>query len=76
MSVNKKTSKMKIAAKYDENGSLVQDTRGMSTVEYLILLVIIGVASISLWTRIGDKTTDMATDSATSLEGIAKVKQQ
>jgi len=75
MTENKKKSKAKISAKYNENGSLVQDTRGMSTVEYLILLVIIGVASISLWTRIGEKTTTMATESAESLEGIAAVSQ-
>lgn len=73
MTMIKKKSNKKIDAKYDENGSLVQDTRGMSTVEYLILLVIIGVASISLWTRIGEKTTKMATESAESLEGIAEV---
>tara|TARA_R110002073_G_scaffold336104_2_gene530361 strand:- start:13873 stop:14100 length:228 start_codon:yes stop_codon:yes gene_type:complete len=69
--MTKNKSQTKIEKKYDENGSLIQDTKGMSTVEYLILLVIIGVASIALWTRIGKKTTDMATQSATQLEGIA-----
>ncbi len=52
---------------YDENGSLVQDTRGMSTVEYLILLVVIGVASITLWNQMGTKVKDMATESNTAL---------
>lgn len=64
-----KTNK-KIAAKYDENGSLVKDTRGMSTVEYLILLVVIGVASISLWNNMGKNVKKMATDSDKALSTV------
>jgi len=54
-----------------EDTSLRRNTRGMSTVEYLILLVVIGVASITLWTRMGKKVKGMATESADQLETIS-----
>lgn len=49
---------------------LRKDTRGLSTVEYLILLVVIAVASISLWKEIGDKVKGHATDSNDALGKI------
>lgn len=73
MTMTKKKSQTKIEKKYDENGSLIQDTKGMSTVEYLILLVVIGVASIALWTSMGKKVTKMATESDTALGKIPSV---
>jgi Flp pilus assembly pilin Flp len=73
MTMTKK--KTKIEKKYDENDSLVQDTRGMSTVEYLILLVVIGVASIGLWTSMGKKVKTMATESNEALTTVPSVTQ-
>lgn len=63
--MKKRTSK--IEKKYDSKGSLIQDTRGMSTVEYLILLVVIGVASITLWNKMGKKVKGMAQESDQAL---------
>ncbi len=57
----------KTETKYDEDGNLLTNTRGMSTVEYLILLVVIGVASITLWNQMGTKVKTMATESDTAL---------
>lgn len=34
--------------------ALVRDERGMSTVEYVILLAVIVMGSVTLWTQIGD----------------------
>tara|TARA_R110002096_G_scaffold16898_1_gene57597 strand:- start:38867 stop:39085 length:219 start_codon:yes stop_codon:yes gene_type:complete len=68
--MTKNKSQTKIEKKYDENGSLIQDTKGMSTVEYLILLVVIGVASISLWMKMGKKVKEMANDSNTELSTV------
>lgn len=46
---------------------LVSDTKGLSTVEYLILLTVIAVASISLWRSIGGKVKNHATKSDSAL---------
>lgn len=51
----------------DKNKGLSRDTRGLSTVEYLILLVVIAVASISIWNEIGGKVVDHATKSNDAL---------
>lgn len=47
--------------------TLIRCTRGLSSVEYLILLVVIGVASIATWNQIGAKVSQHATDSDTEL---------
>ncbi len=65
-----KKSKKKIKAKYDENGSLVRDTRGLSTVEYLILLVVIGVAGISVWKKVGASIVTEATTAKGSIDAL------
>ncbi len=36
-------------------GSLFRDERGMSTVEYVILLAVIVMGAVSVWTSIGGK---------------------
>ena len=51
----------------NEAESLNTDTRGLSTVEYLILLVVIAVASISIWKEIGSKVEGHANKSNTAL---------
>ncbi len=33
--------------------SLISDERGLSTVEYVILLCLIGVASLGIWSSVG-----------------------
>ena len=47
--------------------SLKQDTRGLSSVEYLILLVLIGVAGITVWKKIGGTIDRQANESNTTL---------
>jgi Flp pilus assembly pilin Flp len=37
--------------------ALLQDERGLSTVEYVIILVLIAAAAISLWSSFGDTLT-------------------
>ena len=37
---------------------LACDERGMSTVEYVILLAVIVVGAVGVWTNIGDKVHD------------------
>jgi Flp pilus assembly pilin Flp len=52
--------------------SLVKDERGLSTVEYIILLVLIAVAGITIWNEFGDAVIAQvsgAKDEITSLGG-------
>ena len=37
------------------HGHLFRDERGMSTIEYVILLVVIVVGAVGLWNKIGGK---------------------
>ena len=53
---------------------LRQDTRGLSTVEYLILLALIAVASLSLWQKIGGHVKKEASKAEKSLTNFGKVK--
>ena len=50
--------------------SLKQDTRGLSSVEYLILLVLIGVAGITVWKKIGGTIDEQATTADQTLGGM------
>jgi Flp pilus assembly pilin Flp len=49
---------------------LAGDTRGLSTVEYLILLVLIAVAGITVWKKIGGTITTKATKANTDMTGM------
>ena len=48
--------------------SVLDDDRGLSTVEYTIILVLIAVAGIGLWSAFGDTLSEKITDSNTQLE--------
>ena len=50
---------------------LAGDTRGLSTVEYLILLVVIAVASIGVWREIGGKVKGHAETSRDSIGDLS-----
>jgi Flp pilus assembly pilin Flp len=65
---NKKTALERIRNNKDR--SLKNDTRGLSTVEYLILLVVIAVAGISVWKQVGTSIKTKATTSKTSIDGL------
>ena len=45
------------------NRSLSKDDRGLSTVEYIIILVLIAVACITLWSEFGDTLEAKITES-------------
>jgi len=63
-------SNNKIEARYDHNGSLRTDTRGVTTVEYLILLVVIAVAGITIWKKVGTSINAKATKSNSAIQGL------
>lgn len=53
---------------------LGKDTRGMSTVEYALLLVLIVAGAVGIWTKIGKKVTDNLQTSKTELDGATMYK--
>lgn len=57
-------------SKNDTSLSLKRDTRGLSSVEYLILLVVIAVASLGIWKKIGGQVSDRAQGSSDALDTI------
>ncbi len=50
--------------------SLSKNARGLSTVEYIILLVLIAVACITLWSEFGDVLETHITESKTAVESM------
>ena len=71
MNIAKKNKSPKMKSNYEENSSLVQDTRGLSTVEYLILLVVIAVAGITVWKNVGKSISDKATSSKGHIDSLS-----
>ena len=52
------------------NGSLARDERGLSTVEYIIILVLIAVAGIGLWRAFGDTVSQKIGDATGEVGGL------
>jgi Flp pilus assembly pilin Flp len=48
--------------------NLISDERGLSTVEYIILLVLVAVMSITAWKTFGDRVRTTVGDSTTSIQ--------
>ena len=49
---------------------IIRDERGLSTVEYVILLVLIAASSISLWVSFGDELRGKIVDSTEELDDV------
>lgn len=56
--------------KNDTSLSLKKDTRGLSSVEYLILLVVIAVAGITVWKKVGTSVNTQADGASKKLDGL------
>ena len=50
--------------------SLARDERGLSTVEYVIILVLIAAAAISLWVTMGEKLRTKIEGANTELDKV------
>ena len=50
--------------------ALKRDTRGLSTVEYVILLALIAVVAISAWRAFGTSVVTKVNNGATQVNGI------
>lgn len=56
--------------------SLVRDERGLSTVEYVIILVLIAAAAIGLWVTFGKNLKDKLTDVNSEMDKVKIEKTQ
>lgn len=50
--------------------SLLRDTRGLSTVEYVILMAIVVIGAIGTWNNIGTKFKGKLVDSNTDIQTL------
>ncbi len=50
--------------------SVGSDERGLSTVEYIIILVLIAVLGISVWRSFGEAVEYQVRDSTTDINGL------
>ena len=51
--------------------TLLRDTRGLSTVEYVIILVLVAVLAIGTWRTFGSSVKKKITDSTTAVDGLS-----
>jgi Flp pilus assembly pilin Flp len=52
------------------NRGLARDQRGLSTVEYIIILVLIAVAGIGLWRAFGETVSDKISNATGEVGGL------
>lgn len=50
--------------------TIVTDERGLSTVEYVIILVLIAAAAVGVWTKLGGTIRSKINDSNDEINGI------
>jgi len=56
--------------KSNNKKSLVRDQRGLTTVEYIIILILIAVAAIGLWQAFGESVMDRINESTEAVNGM------
>ena len=50
--------------------TLGRDEKGLSTVEYIIILVLIAIAAIGIWTQFGEAVIERVDESTREIEGM------
>jgi Flp pilus assembly pilin Flp len=63
---------MKLARRTAGKTSVVHDERGLTTVEYVIILVLIATMAIVAWGKFGAAVKDKVTDSETQIKDLGK----
>lgn len=58
------------------NASAVSDERGLSTVEYTVILLLIAVFAIAGWTSFGSSLNTKISEATTGLSGISPADVQ
>jgi len=62
---------MKLARRAMGKGSIVGDERGLTTVEYVIILVLIAVMAITVWQKFGTSIQGQVTKSTTAVDELS-----
>jgi len=63
---------IELARRVAGNQSIVRDERGLTTVEYVIILVLIATMAIVAWGRLGKAVTDKVGASETQINDLGK----
>ena len=50
--------------------SLARDQKGLTTVEYIIVLVLIAIAAIGIWTAFGEAVIERVDESTGEIQGM------
>jgi len=61
---------MRKASGPGKRSGLRRDERGLSTVEYIIILMLIAVAGIALWSQFGETVSDKVNEAKGEVEGL------
>jgi Flp pilus assembly pilin Flp len=61
---------MKRFCRLTRNSAIVTDERGLSTVEYVIILVLIAAAAVGTWTTFGKTITGKISDSNATIGSV------
>lgn len=61
---------MKKSTHQTKNQGLARDEKGLSTVEYIIILILIAVGGIALWTAFGETVGEKIGDATSEVEGL------
>jgi Flp pilus assembly pilin Flp len=65
---------MKLARSVAGKSSIVRDERGLTTVEYVIILVLLAVTAISVWNTFGDSVKKQVGTSTTAIDELGTEK--
>jgi Flp pilus assembly pilin Flp len=65
---------MKLARRVAGKNSIVRDERGLTTVEYVIILVLIATMAIIAWGKFGTAVQKKVADSETQINDLDKPK--
>ncbi len=60
------------ACRANGNTSVLGDERGLTTVEYIIILVVIAVMAIGVWKNFSKSVKAQVVDSQTAIDGLQK----
>lgn len=72
MTNSKKTNSITPATNGSPASLLARDTRGLSTVEYVILLALIAVAGIGLWSEFGEVMESKITEGTDAMDSLGE----
>lgn len=63
---------IELARRVAGSQSIVRDERGLTTVEYVIILVLIATMAILAWGKLGKAVTDKVGESETQINDLGK----